>query len=418
MLRMKTLVMEMTVFYAWQSDRPGKVNHYLIRDAAKDACERITDDDTNDWNLELDSDTKGVAGMCDIPNTILKKIRRADMFLCDLTIGGKTENDPPKPLPNTNVVIELGYAARHLTFNALIGVMNEAFGKVEGQVFDIKRRDCLKYTLPTDAPKEDRDKIRKTLSEQLEAVFRTTIETVVLPKRTGKEAGKDESAVTVQRSFAEKVAAKSFEKFDILPAVLTSIQFQPVQQPDYPAAVDTVRAVVSENPRTKPDGIVWTKHAEVTKLSLDGYLLRAYGGDYVSMQNHFKIHRHPGMTFSGEENRLLFDMPLQRNIVEHVYADCNLLQKLGIGPPWQIGISLVGVKGFRLVPNNSEAASEECDGDFNLPLVKVKNTKQVQDVPTTASLLKDSLDHLCRHFGWDSSDHFTSTGFWNVRSLG
>ena len=70
--------------------------------------------------------------MCDIPNTILKKIRRADMFLGDLTIVGKTENDPPKLLPNTNVVIELGYAARHFTFDALIGSMNEAFGHVEG----------------------------------------------------------------------------------------------------------------------------------------------------------------------------------------------------------------------------------------------------------------------------------------------
>ncbi len=410
--------MEMTVFYAWQSDRPGNVNHYLIRDAAKDACERISDDESNDWNLMLDSDTKGVAGMCDIPNTILKKIRSADMFLGDLTIVGKTENDPPKLLPNTNVVIELGYAARHLSFNALIGVMNEAFGEVEGQVFDIKRRDCLKYKLPPEAKKAERDRVRTLLSDQLEEVFRTTIESVVIPKRTGKEAGKDESLVAVQRSFAEKVASNAFENFELLPAVLTSIQFKAVPRPDYPAAVETARAVVSENPKTKPDGIVWTKHAEVTKLSLDGYLLRAYGGDYVSMQNQFNLHRRAEMTYSEEENRLLFDMGLQRNIVEHIYADCHLLQKLGINPPWQIGISLVGIKGFRLVPENPEAASEPCEGDFTLPLVKVKNAKQVKDVPTMASLLKDSLDHLCRHFGWEGSDHFTSPGFGTcVRSV-
>ena len=107
--------MDITVFYAWQSDRPGKVNHYLIRDAARDACERITEDKSNDWTLDLDSDTKGVAGMCDIPNVILKKIKKCDIFLGDLTIVGATPGEHPKQLPNPNVVIELGYAAsRHL----------------------------------------------------------------------------------------------------------------------------------------------------------------------------------------------------------------------------------------------------------------------------------------------------------------
>lgn len=409
--------MDIKIFYAWQSDRPGKVNRYFIRDAAKEACERISEDETNDWDLELDSDTKGVAGMCDIPNTILKKIRSSDIFLGDLTIVGKTENVPPKLLPNTNVVIELGYAARHLTFNALIGVMNEGFGKVEGQVFDIKRRDCLKYNLPADATKEQRDKVRKTLSEQLEAVLRTTIESVVLPKRTGKEAGTDENVETEQRSFAEQVAAKAFEKFELLPAVLTSVQFQRVPKQDYQMAVDTVRAKLGVNPKTKSDSIIWDKDFSTTKLSLDGYLLRAYGGDYVSMQNNFKFNRRAGMVHSEEENWLLFDMTLQRNIVEHIFADCQLLQELGINPPWQIGISLVGVEGFRLVPQNHDAASDPCEGDFTLPLIKVKTAKQVEDIPTTASLLKASLDHLCRHFGWDSSMHFTSAGLWNVRSF-
>ncbi len=67
--------MNATVFYAWQSDRPSKVNRNLIRGAAEAACKRITEDESNLWNLTLDSDTQGVAGMCDIPNTILEKIK-------------------------------------------------------------------------------------------------------------------------------------------------------------------------------------------------------------------------------------------------------------------------------------------------------------------------------------------------------
>jgi hypothetical protein len=175
--------MNVTVFYAWQSDRPEKLNHYLIRDAAKEACARITADPSNDWNLTLDSDTQGTPGMCDIPNTILEKIRKCDIFLADLTLVGKTEAETPKVLPNANVVFELGYAARQLGFKALVGVVNQAFGKVEGQVFDIKRRSCLKYTAQPGGSKPDVKKAEDKLSKDLEKIIRSTIATVVIPKR-------------------------------------------------------------------------------------------------------------------------------------------------------------------------------------------------------------------------------------------
>jgi hypothetical protein len=407
--------MEITIFYAWQSDRPSNVNRYLIRDAARDACERISEDESNEWNLDLDSDTKGVAGMCDIPNTILRKIRKSDIFLGDLTIVGKSEGTHPKMLPNTNVVIELGFAARHLGFGALIGVMNEAFGKVEGQVFDIKRRDCLKYTLSDGATREQRNKARQALSKRFEEVIRITIEQVVIPRRTDAEANKNETAEAIQREFAAKVASLQFEKFHLLPAVLTSVQFPPELKPNYPAVVDEVRAHLSENLSVRSDSIVWFSNDSVTKLSLGGQLLHVYGGDYIKTQFSLKFNRSPERAYSEEENRRLFDLDLQRSIVHHVYSHCQFLQRLGIKPPWLIGISLVGVQGFRLVPMNPNAASDPCEGDFNLPLVKVTAVKHVKDIQATASFLKHSLDHLCRHFGWDSSFHFTHGGFWNVR---
>ena len=182
--------MDVTVFYAWQSDRPEKLNHHLISDAAKEACARITADPSNDWNVTLDSDTKGTPGMCDIPNTILEKIRKCDIFLADLTLVGETASTSPKHLPNANVVFELGYAARQLSFKAMIGVVNEAFGKVEGQVFDIKRRACLKYTAAEATTNPERKKAQDTLIKRLEEVIRGTIQTVVIPKRNkpGPEA--------------------------------------------------------------------------------------------------------------------------------------------------------------------------------------------------------------------------------------
>src|SRR5260370_4940403 len=125
--------MQITVFYAWQSDRSGKVNHYLIRDVAQDACKRISDDKTNPWRVRLDSDAQGEAGMCDIPNTILKKIEKSDIMLADLTLVGRIDGEREKLTPNPNVVFELGYAAAKMAFPSLIGVMNRAFGSVDGQ---------------------------------------------------------------------------------------------------------------------------------------------------------------------------------------------------------------------------------------------------------------------------------------------
>jgi hypothetical protein len=177
--------MDATIFYAWQSDRPAKTNRYLIRDAAIAACERITCDPTNPWSVTLDSGTQGIAGMCDIPNTILEKIERCDIFLADLTFVARTEvsEGEPQQMSNANVLFELGYAAKCLGFEVLVGVMNEAFGNIEGQVFDIKRRASLAYYVAEEDNAESRKQATQRLSQQIEAVFRTTLDTVVLQRR-------------------------------------------------------------------------------------------------------------------------------------------------------------------------------------------------------------------------------------------
>src|SRR5262249_1138115 len=158
-------------------------NHYLIRDAAQDACKRISDDKTNPWQVTLDSDTQGEAGMCDIPNTILKKIEKSDIMLADLTLVGRIDGEREKLTPNPNVVFELGSAAAKMAFPSLIGVMNEAFGSVDGQMFDTKRRGCITYECPAGSERSAIEKVRKSLSADLEKAIRVSIEKEVLPRR-------------------------------------------------------------------------------------------------------------------------------------------------------------------------------------------------------------------------------------------
>jgi hypothetical protein len=76
----------------------------LIRDAAVAACERISEDPSNAWRITLDSDTQGQAGMCDIPSTILRKIKQCGIFLADLTLGGDTAETSAKVIRNPNLV--------------------------------------------------------------------------------------------------------------------------------------------------------------------------------------------------------------------------------------------------------------------------------------------------------------------------
>ena len=131
--------MDITVFYAWQDDQPRKTNRYLIRDAAQAACDEITEDTSNDYTLTLDQDTAGQPGMCDIPNTILEKIRNCNIFLADLTFVGESINKSPEEkaqlIPNPNVTLELGYAVGSKAtkesdgFDRVIAVMNTAYGE-------------------------------------------------------------------------------------------------------------------------------------------------------------------------------------------------------------------------------------------------------------------------------------------------
>lgn len=401
--------MNITIFYAWQSDRPGKVNHHLIREAAEAACARISVDESNDWVVAVDSDTQGEAGMCDIPNTILQKIERCDIFLADLTLIGTTDSDATKQIPNPNVVFELGYAARQLGFEAMVGVVNEEYGKVDGQVFDIKRRASLRYSASESDSKSVRTKVIDQLSRSLEKVLRATIETVIVPRRLEADASASKKEAQSQTAFASRVLSGSFYEFKALPAVVTSIQFQWPKNLEYASAFAAVQAFFNVNPVADADAIAWAGDSSVSELRLNGQLLHVYGGDYKSIRNQFEFNSQRGT--STDLPKVLSAMTVQRNIVHIVQKHCRFLAQLQIKPPWQIGLSLVGAKGFRMIWQNQEASPRSYDSDeLYLPSIRVSAAKDVEHILETASVLRSSLDRLCRHFGWQYNFCYTSNG--------
>jgi hypothetical protein len=166
--------MDFTIFYAWQSDRPQKTHRYLIRDAAKEAVKRIGRDVDVEDSPRLDHDTKDMPGTPEIAGTIFRKIQGSGAFIADLTFIGATDlhDGDKKLLPNPNVLLELGYAARSIGWDRIICVMNTIYGPVEEQIFDLKqRRWPICYRLEGENF-EDIQKARKYLSDELQNAIR------------------------------------------------------------------------------------------------------------------------------------------------------------------------------------------------------------------------------------------------------
>src|SRR5579872_5393227 len=82
---------QFTVFYAWQSDRPTNSHRRFIREALDKTADRINADRSCPFKVQIDQDTQGVPGLCDIPATILQKIGSADAFVADLTYIATSE---------------------------------------------------------------------------------------------------------------------------------------------------------------------------------------------------------------------------------------------------------------------------------------------------------------------------------------
>lgn len=136
--------MQFSLFYAWQSDRPKKHNHYFIRDAAKKAAKLIDQDSEVEESPRVDYDTWNIPGTPEIAGTIFRRIECSGLFLADLTYVGtidpKTGGSVRKQAPNPNVLVELGYAAAKLGWDRIILVMNTAFGHPDEMIFDLVHR--------------------------------------------------------------------------------------------------------------------------------------------------------------------------------------------------------------------------------------------------------------------------------------
>ncbi|WPP49577.1 hypothetical protein [Catalinimonas niigatensis] len=169
--------MKKSIFYSWQSDSPNNKNRSFIEDCIKIAIKEIQSDKIN-LDVAIDRDTKDATGTPDIASTIFSKIDNTSIFIADISFINPDYKG--RKIPNPNVLVELGYAAKTIGWENIICVFNTEFGIVEDLPFDLRFRRPLTYKIEN--PK-NKSKDRENLSK----ILQTAIKSII-----NKESAKDE----------------------------------------------------------------------------------------------------------------------------------------------------------------------------------------------------------------------------------
>jgi hypothetical protein len=172
--------MRVTIFYSWQSALPNNTNRGFIERALNKAVESIKAEVEMAVEPCIERDVQGIPGTPDIAQTIFRKIDECRIFVGDVSIINSSATTD-RETPNPNVLIELGYAAKALTWNYVVCVYNTAFGGVKDLPFDLQTRLMCTYSASEEQDKksEERDVLASKLKAALIPMLRQITHKVV-----------------------------------------------------------------------------------------------------------------------------------------------------------------------------------------------------------------------------------------------
>lgn len=158
------------VFYSWQSDSLNSTNRSFIEKSIEKAIKQINE--TEKINLYLDQDTRNIPGSPDVIRAILDKINSSLVFIGDVSIVSRSET---KAYPNSNVLVEVGYAIKAIGDEKVIMVFNSDSGFTNELPFDLGLKRQMKYNCPASLSPEEKQDERQRLSKDLEAAISTIL---------------------------------------------------------------------------------------------------------------------------------------------------------------------------------------------------------------------------------------------------
>lgn len=230
-----------TVFYCWQSDTPTNHGKRLIRDALDQAASNLSADPAFPFRVQVQSDTQNEPGLCDIPDTILRRLREADAIVSDLSyVASSAREQRPKRCANPNVLFELGYAFKAIGPERLICVMNEAQGSASDQIFDLAhRRHPIRYTSPND--KASRAQTVESLARELEQAIRGVAHYGLTGGYGGDDVIMHERQLSQIKSFRQQRQQSSRSGRPTVSATFRPKVFRKKRWPDAPTLEHVVR---------------------------------------------------------------------------------------------------------------------------------------------------------------------------------
>ena len=130
---------------------PNAKNRNLIEACLKKAIKLLENEIDEVSEISIESDSRNDTGTPNLVESIFEKIETCDILVADLSIINAESNC--RPTPNPNVLLEVGFAAKAISWSNILCIYNCEYGKVELLPFDIRTRKPIIYNTIEGIPK-------------------------------------------------------------------------------------------------------------------------------------------------------------------------------------------------------------------------------------------------------------------------
>lgn len=160
-------IIKINIFYSWQSDLPNNKNRNLIESCLKKAINLLKTEMNEVSEFAIESDSRNDIGTPDLTESIFSKIESCDILVADISIINANSNC--RPTPNPNVLLEVGFAAKAISWSNILCIYNSEYGKVELLPFDIRTRKPIVYNTMQGVP-TSKDILTNLLKNQIKDI--------------------------------------------------------------------------------------------------------------------------------------------------------------------------------------------------------------------------------------------------------
>ncbi len=160
--------MKVNIFYSWQSDLSNNKNRNLIESCLRNAVKQLKNEIIEVSEFSIESDSRNDIGTPDLAESIFSKIEKCDILVADISIINAESNC--RPTPNPNVLLEVGFAAKAISWSNILCIYNSEYGKVELLPFDIRTRKPIVYNTLKGIP-ESKNALIKSFKTQIKDII-------------------------------------------------------------------------------------------------------------------------------------------------------------------------------------------------------------------------------------------------------